>query len=389
VRVTGGGFKANPLQLPPGKRHVDEFFGEVETYRQHLAAVLTGAAADGERSLSLEVKYQGCADLGICYPPQTRTLTVALPADDAATAPGATDPAFAALGQSLAGSAGAGAGPQLGTDAQGRAQALPLPPEQAFGFEAIADGGRGLLLRFTPARGYYLYRDRSGFRIEGDDAVAAGSPRWPPGTPHRDEHFGEVVVYFDQVDVPLPLRRSAPEATSVRLVASFQGCQDEGICYPPMTRTVEVALPELQGAQAAPATGSEAPAETGSDTGSDPDRGAEPTPGAASAAADAADPPRDDSAGAGAPPTPAVARVPPRDASADNAARTRPPGAALPAGGAFGALLLALLGGLVLNLMPCVLPILSLKVLGLAQSGASRAHARRHALWYTAGVLVS
>jgi len=54
-----------------------------------------------------------------------------------------------------------------------------------------------------------------------------------------------------------------------------------------------------------------------------------------------------------------------------------------------GALLLALLGGLILNLMPCVLPILSLKVLGVAQSGESRQRARSHALWYTAGVLVA
>src|SRR5690606_25517476 len=51
--------------------------------------------------------------------------------------------------------------------------------------------------------------------------------------------------------------------------------------------------------------------------------------------------------------------------------------------------LLGLLGGLVLNVMPCVLPIMSLKVLGLAQSGESRARARSHALWYTAGVLVA
>src|SRR5690606_27386780 len=79
----------------------------------------------------------------------------------------------------------------------------------------------------------------------------------------------------------------------------------------------------------------------------------------------------------------------PPDASADNAARTALPASALPAGGALGALLLALLGGLVLNLMPCVLPILSLKVLGLAQSGESRARARSHALWYSAGVLVA
>jgi thiol:disulfide interchange protein len=39
--------------------------------------------------------------------------------------------------------------------------------------------------------------------------------------------------------------------------------------------------------------------------------------------------------------------------------------------------------------MPCVLPILSLKALGLAQSGESRQRARSHALWYTAGVLVA
>ncbi|MBC6942700.1 MAG: protein-disulfide reductase, partial [Xanthomonadales bacterium] len=51
--------------------------------------------------------------------------------------------------------------------------------------------------------------------------------------------------------------------------------------------------------------------------------------------------------------------------------------------------LLALLGGVILNLMPCVLPVLSLKVLGLAQSGESVHKARRHALVYSAGVLVS
>jgi thiol:disulfide interchange protein DsbD len=52
-------------------------------------------------------------------------------------------------------------------------------------------------------------------------------------------------------------------------------------------------------------------------------------------------------------------------------------------------LLLAFGGGLVLNLMPCVLPVLSIKAVGLLESSGSRASARRHALFYTAGVLVS
>ncbi|WP_407351390.1 protein-disulfide reductase DsbD family protein [Luteimonas sp. R10] len=63
--------------------------------------------------------------------------------------------------------------------------------------------------------------------------------------------------------------------------------------------------------------------------------------------------------------------------------------AATGAGGLATILGLALLGGMVLNLMPCVLPVLSLKVLSLADSGGHPAHARRHALWYTAGVVSS
>ena len=48
----------------------------------------------------------------------------------------------------------------------------------------------------------------------------------------------------------------------------------------------------------------------------------------------------------------------------------------------------AVLGGLLLNIMPCVFPILSLKALGLARSGESERHARSEALAYTAGVVL-
>jgi len=365
VRETGGGFRPDPLQLPAGKRHTDEFFGEVETYRHRLTAVLTGAAADGTGALTLEVKYQGCADIGICYPPQTRTLRVSLPGDgvDGATAPPQpADPGFAALGRALGGANAASpvVSPAAGVDAIGGANALPLPPEQAFGFEAIAGDGNTLLLRFTPAKDYYLYRDRSHFRLDGPDGIALGTPRWPQGRSHRDEHFGDVIVYFSQVDVPLPLRRTTPDAADVTLHATFQGCQLDGICYPPITRAVTLSLP-------AGRVETVAEEKTGSESLSPPDSAVGP---AASGESDS-DP------------------VFSPDASADNAARSRPPRAALPRGGAIGALLLALLGGLVLNLMPCVLPILSLKVLGLAQSGESRARARSHALWYTAGVLAA
>ncbi|MHC9085753.1 protein-disulfide reductase DsbD family protein [Luteimonas sp. RIT-PG2_3] len=369
VKAADAGFTAGELQLPDGKRHTDEFFGEVETYRGSLQATLSGNAAAATRQVSVQVRYQGCADLGICYPPQTRTLQVTLPAA------GAGDSGFAALGQRLGG--GAAARPNaLGSR---NAQALPLPPEQAFAFEAIVGDGNTVLMRFTPAQGYYLYRDRNSFRVDGAPGISAGSPHWPKGRAHHDEHFGDVTVYFDQVDVPLPLRRQHGDAAKITLQATFQGCQDDGICYPPMTRSVALSIPAgtvespTQAAAEAAVAAATAVTQSSGDDASPGNTTPDPIVGNATQVAD----------GRPAANTPGPAG----DASSDNAARTPPPA---PAGGSLlGALILALFGGLVLNLMPCVLPILSLKVLGLAQSGESRARARSHALWYTLGVLAA
>ena len=53
------------------------------------------------------------------------------------------------------------------------------------------------------------------------------------------------------------------------------------------------------------------------------------------------------------------------------------------------ALLFAFLGGIILNLMPCVFPVLALKVLGVAKSGEDAPARRRHGLLYAAGVLLA
>src|SRR5690606_30470583 len=256
--VATDGSRLGALDLPHGEPHEDEFFGRVETFRGRMAGSVPVEAADGGQVV-LKVSYQGCADAGVCYPPQSRTLTVKMPgaagavgAAEAANAPAGTsekqrlaasaaptggtgDAGFAALGKSLG-------QPRGGNPLAGDAGSLPLPPEQAFGFDAIADGGNALLLRFTPAPGYYLYRDNTTLALDAD-GIALDAPRGPQGRLHRDEHFGEVVVYFDQVEVPLPLRRTNAGAQKITLTATFQGCQDDGICYPPMTRTVAVSLP--------------------------------------------------------------------------------------------------------------------------------------------------
>lgn len=371
------GFKAEELQLPRGEAHEDEFFGKVETYRNRLTAQLPGEARGA--STTLTVKYQGCADAGICYPPQTRTLTVALPADTAAktTAPPEnSSPANSNAFKSPFAATGIGGNPLLSGSAGG-ADAMPLPAEQAFGFEAIAGDGDTLVLRLTPASGYYLYRDNTRLKLESDGGgIALGKPGWPEGRQYHDEHFGDVVVYFDQIDVSVPLLREHADAATVTLSATFQGCQDEGICYPPMTRKVEIDLPA--GTVTAVA---DADADATRETSLDGELAADPAL-ASGEPAEAHTATNDTPALSGEQPAAAGAASATDAPTGTGAAQGASPGLLL-------VLLFALVGGLILNLMPCVLPVLSLKVLSLAGSANDPSASRKQALWYTAGVMLS
>jgi thiol:disulfide interchange protein DsbD len=74
--------------LPPGKQKVDETFGRVEVYYDEVLLRLpVERNSSGPLSLTLHVSSQGCAEAGVCYPPQKQTLAVLLP--DPSLAPAA------------------------------------------------------------------------------------------------------------------------------------------------------------------------------------------------------------------------------------------------------------------------------------------------------------
>jgi len=81
------GALAAPPQLPPGKIKHDEFFGTVETYRGPLPVRLAlGKAAPGQ-AVTIVAESQGCADVGVCYPPSVQRVTLTLPATGAGPGP--------------------------------------------------------------------------------------------------------------------------------------------------------------------------------------------------------------------------------------------------------------------------------------------------------------
>ena len=61
-------------EIPPGQPKVDEFFGAVEVYYDEVTVVVPVTGQAGA-SFSVHFGYQGCADAGLCYPPETRTVT--------------------------------------------------------------------------------------------------------------------------------------------------------------------------------------------------------------------------------------------------------------------------------------------------------------------------
>ena len=77
--------------------------------------------------------------------------------------------------------------------------------------------------------------------------------------------IGDVEAYVDDIDLLLPLLRTAPEATEVQLTARYQGCAERGICYPPQKTTVALALPavppdQVTSSESAPPPAATAPA---------------------------------------------------------------------------------------------------------------------------------
>jgi thiol:disulfide interchange protein DsbD len=76
------GVRLGAPQLPPGLRHKDEFFGEVETYRKSVRILLP---AQGEGSFDLKVVSQGCADVGVCYVPMESQASLRLAALEGST----------------------------------------------------------------------------------------------------------------------------------------------------------------------------------------------------------------------------------------------------------------------------------------------------------------
>lgn len=203
---------------PQGEAHSDEYFGEQEIYRGQVDVPVPITFHSGRPDkLAIELKLQGCADAGLCYPPLKWKTDVAVPA---AAAGGADLKSFLK--------------PKTGNDDF-------LPPDEAFRFGAGMERPDSVALTWIIADGYYLYKHR--IEVTSDTPnVQIGTPALPPGDPKHDEFFGDTEVYHEVLEASLPIARAAGSTGTLNLNVTYQGCADGGLCYNPITRTVAVEL---------------------------------------------------------------------------------------------------------------------------------------------------
>lgn len=201
-----------------------------------------------------------------------------------------------------------------------------LPVEEAYQLAVDVEDPTTLRLYWQIAPEYYLYQSQFKFDLSDEEGDIVAEPVFPAGQSHEDEFFGEQIVHYFSADISLKLARASD---GLSLVATSQGCAEAGLCYPPQREyfridTVNGTIARTSKAELA---GQAAPA-----------------------------------------------------ARADESAP-------LVIGTLFYMMLLAFAGGAILNLMPCVFPILSLKVLSFAGGEDHTKHI--HGWVYSLGVVTS
>jgi len=86
LRFSLGGQPVAPA-LPAGKMKHDDFFGNSETYRDTITVRVALPRASPGQAVTVAAESQGCADIGVCYPPQRQQVSVTMPRDAARPGP--------------------------------------------------------------------------------------------------------------------------------------------------------------------------------------------------------------------------------------------------------------------------------------------------------------
>ncbi len=141
----------------------------------------------------------------------------------------------------------------------GSKQPTFLEADKAFGLEIDVQDAHTLIASFRVTPEYYLYRNKVEFRT-ADPGVKIAQVSMPKGEIKHVANSGDLVVFHQPFQAQITLARTGKAAQTISIMATYQGCSEQGLCYPPIDKTIKVDLPAITTAATAPAAAAKPPA---------------------------------------------------------------------------------------------------------------------------------
>jgi len=118
-----------------------------------------------------------------------------------------------------------------------------LKPDQAFKLSIAAQDAQTLQANLEIAPRHYLYRERITFKLKEGSTSSIISVDLPKGEAKHDANFGDTEVYHQSIIATIHLHHVGDAPANITLLASYQGCSEKGLCYAPIKKTLDIALP--------------------------------------------------------------------------------------------------------------------------------------------------
>ncbi|MXY15340.1 MAG: protein-disulfide reductase DsbD [Proteobacteria bacterium] len=117
-----------------------------------------------------------------------------------------------------------------------------LHPDEAFQVSARIEDANTIVTDWKVVDGHYLYKDKIAVAPRDKSEAVLGVVQLPPGKEMHDEFFGQVVTIDHDFEADVPIRQISANLQALDLEVTYQGCAKAGLCYPPITKTLQVAL---------------------------------------------------------------------------------------------------------------------------------------------------
>jgi thiol:disulfide interchange protein DsbD len=120
----------------------------------------------------------------------------------------------------------------------------PLPIDQCFKFSATVKDPQTIIAEWHMAPGYYLYRQYLTVSTTTPD-IKLGPPHFPKGVSKTEPEIGTFEIYPDKLYLPIPV--ISHKQDKVELTVHYQGCSQDGFCYPPTDKHITLDLSKAMG----------------------------------------------------------------------------------------------------------------------------------------------